>query len=128
MIFSSEQKAIFKTLNNLIYKEGIQNSIDKKEIDKRADIICKDSSKVQARCEAVKTSVINMITKKNEEIQNAKDSSNKEKRIVDQNIKNLNNTKDEVKVSWETIRQKVEAIAKDIKGNDKFGLFKIKWL
>ena len=94
-----KQKAIFKTLNNLIYKEGIQNSIDKKEIDKRADIICKDSSKVQARCEAVKTSVINMITKKNEEIQNAKDSSNKEKRIVDQNIKNLNNTKDEVKVS-----------------------------
>ena len=84
-----------------------------------ADSICKDSSKVLTRCEEAKTSVTNMISNKNEEIQNAKEDSNREKKNVDQNIKEFNNSKNEAEVSLNTISQKVKAIDKDIEGNNK---------
>ena len=130
----TKQKGNVDTWNELINnyraqkQEDKKNSKDKKKeenkeekkkfLDTIADSICKDSSKVLTHCEKVKTSVTNMITNKNEEIQNAKDDSNREKKNVDQNIKVFNNLKNEVEVSLNTISQKVKAIDKDIEGNN----------
>ena len=94
-----------------------ENKEEKTLLDKKADSICKHSSKVRTDCDTVKTSVTKMITDKNKEIQNAKNYSDKEKTNVDQNIEGFNDSKDEAKVSLETISKKVETIAKDIKGN-----------
>ena len=128
----AKQKGIVDTWNELITnyrtqnkEENIDSKVKLKEenkeektlLDKKADSICKHSSKVRTDCDTVKTSVTKMITDKNKEIQNAKNYSDKEKTNVDQNIEGFNDSKDEAKVSLETISKKVETIAKDIKGN-----------
>ena len=127
-----KQKGIVETWNELINnyraqkQEDKQNSKDKQKeenkeekkkfLDTIADSIWKHSSKVQTRCEEVKTSVTNMITNKNEEIQNAKDDSNREKKNVDQNIIKFNNSKKETEASLQTISQKVKDIDEYIEG------------
>ena len=108
-----------ESIQNIIDRHNEESKIEKEDFfDLIVDSICNDSSEVQARCEEIMTSITNMITNKNEEIQNAKENLNKEKRNIDLNIKELNSLKNEAEESLKAINQRIEAIDKDIEGNN----------
>ena len=128
LIRMSKQEGIVETCSDLIKKyksqskEANQKEDSKqangKPLDLIADSIFKDTSEVQDRCETIKIYITKMITNKNEEIQNAKEDSNQQKKKVDQKQIEFNNSMNEVEASLKTISQNVEAINKYIKGKN----------